>query len=314
MTDIDIIEVSPRDGLQNEKTVVETDDKVQLIERLIAAGARRIEAVSFVHPRVVPTMADAESVMARVPRTDGVVYSGLALNERGTRRAIEARVDEINFVLPVSDEFAHANQNSSVAGLLGELERSGALTRAAGIPLSVTLAVAFGCPYRGDIDADQVEQVARDALAAAEICELALADTIGCGTPGQVTELFSRAAALTSAPLRAHFHETRHTAIANSFAALNAGVRRLDSSVGGLGGCPFAPGAAGNVATEDLVWALHREGHRTSIDPTAAAEAGSWISQVVGVQPRSGVASAGVFPAVAMPEVCQPSARSKRST
>lgn len=296
MNDIEIVEVSPRDGLQNEKTIVRTADKVQLIERLVAAGARRIEAVSFVHPRVVPTMADAEDVMARVPRSSGVAYIGLALNERGAQRAVDAQVDEINFVLPVTDEFAHANQNSTVDGLLRELERSGALAAAVGTPLSVTLAVAFGCPYRGDVDSQRVARVAGRALAAAEVAELALADTIGCGTPGQTAELFSRAATLTSIPLRAHFHETRHTAVANAFAAMTVGVRRLDSSVGGLGGCPFAPGAAGNVATEDLVWALHRDGHRTTVDPVAASDAGRWISEIVGVQPRSGVASAGVFP------------------
>ena len=298
MTRIDVIEVSPRDGLQNETTVVSTEDKIALVERLIALGARRIEAVSFAHPRLVPTMADAEAVMAGAPRLEGVSYIGLVLNAKGMTRAIDAGVDEVNFVLPATDEFAAANQNSSVAGLLGELETVAAAAEGTGIPLSVTVAVAFGCPYRGEVPTAQVESVIRRAVdvAGGALAELALADTIGCGVPRQSAELFARAAALTDAPLRAHFHETRHTAIANAVAAIGAGVRRFDSSVGGLGGCPFAPGAAGNIATEDLVWALGREGHETGYDAEAAADAGRWISARVGVSPRSGLASAGAFP------------------
>lgn len=296
MSTVEIVEVSPRDGLQNEKTIVSTADKVSLIEQVIDAGAKRIEAVSFVHPRLVPTMADAEAVMAAVPRVDGIRYAGLSLNARGTMRAIDARVDEVNFVLPVTDAFAGANQNSSVAALLSALEETGRLTEAAGLPLSVTLAVAFGCPYRGAVTTDEVVAVAASALSAAPVSELALADTIGCGVPPQSQELFRAARQLTTGRLRAHFHETRHTAIANAFAAIAEGADVLDSSVGGLGGCPFAPGAAGNVSTEDLTWSLQRSGYDTGIDPATAAAAGSWISGVVGVAPRSGLSVSGVFP------------------
>lgn len=296
MSAIEIIEVSPRDGLQNEKTIVSTADKIRLIERSIAAGARRIEAVSFVHPRIVPAMADAEAVMAGVPRGGDVSYIGLVLNETGMHRAARAGVDEVNFVLPVTDEFAAANQNSSVEAIIAQIEASAPYAVEAGIGVSVTLAVAFGCPYRGEVSVDEVERVARAVLAVAPVDELALADTIGCGVPGQTSELFARMRKITDAPLRGHFHETRHTAIANAFAAIGQGVLRLDSSVGGLGGCPFAPGAAGNVSTEDLVWALGRDGHTTTLSAEIAAEAGRWISGLVGGAPRSGLSSAGAFP------------------
>ena len=297
MSLIEIIEVSPRDGLQNEKVVVSTDDKVRLIEEVIAAGAKRIEAVSFVHPRLVPTMADAEAVMARVPRGNGVRYIGLALNERGVKRAVDAGGDEINFVLPVTDKFAAANQNTSVKALVNALERSAPYAVDANIRLTVTLAVAFGCPYQGEVTTEEVGQVALAALNAAPLDELALADTIGSGVPGQTRRLIRHVRELTDIPLRGHFHETRHTAIANATAAIEEGMYRLDSSVGGLGGCPFAPGAAGNVSTEDLVWALERDGHTTTVSSSSAAEIGRWISGIVGGTPRSGLATAGVFPA-----------------
>lgn len=293
---LEIVEVSPRDGLQNEQRIAPTEAKLDLVDRLIDAGARRIEAVSFVHPKLVPTMADAEEVMARVPRRDGIRYIGLALNERGVRRAIDAGVDEVNFVIPATEAFALANQNTTRARLLDELAAVAPLLHDAGLGLTLTVAVAFGCPFSGEVDPDEVARVVAEAARRAEFAELALADTIGCAVPEQVRSLFAREEVRAHSRLRAHFHETRRTAIANTFAALSAGVRALDSSVGGLGGCPFAPGAAGNVATEDLVWALERSGRATGIDAESATEAGRVICAAVSVSPRSGLAAAGAFP------------------
>lgn len=258
---ISIVDVSPRDGLQNEKVPVGTGDKIRLVGQLLDLGARRIEAVSFVHPRRVPQMADAEAVMAGVPRDRGAAYIGLVLNARGAERAVAAGVDEMNYVLPV------------------------------------TAAVAFGCPYKGDVPAAQVLSVVDAALQRADLAEVALADTIGCAVPWQVRDVFSAMRGRTQLPLRAHLHETRHTALANTYAAMDAGVEVFDSSVGGLGGCPFAPGAAGNISTEDLAWMLGRGGFDTGIDPVAATELGRWICSLGQTAPRSGLAAAGIFPA-----------------
>lgn len=296
---VSIVDVSPRDGLQNEKVPVSTHDKLRLINDLIALGARRIEAVSFVNPKKVPQMADADAVMAAVPRDAGASYIGLVLNTRGAHRAVDAGVDEINYVLPVTDAFAAANQNTTVAAALDALEEVSVIAATAALPLTVTAAVAFGCPYQGDVPGEQTLSVVRSALQRGRPAEIALADTIGCAVPWQVNEVFAALASETAVPLRAHLHETRHTALANTYAAMAAGVRVFDSAVGGLGGCPFAPGAAGNISTEDLAWMLERAGFATSIDPRAATELGRWICAKVETAPRSGLAGAGVFPKAA---------------
>ncbi|MDJ0458053.1 hydroxymethylglutaryl-CoA lyase [Arthrobacter sp. NQ7] len=294
---VSIVDVSPRDGLQNEKTPVSTEDKVRLIEELVRMGAKRIEAVSFVNPKAVPQMADADAVMAAVPRTGDVSYIGLVLNTRGAHRAVDAGMDEMNYVLPVTDAFATANQNTTVAAALNTLEEVSAIASSASIPLSVTAAVAFGCPYQGDVPIEQTLDVVRNAMSLANLAEMALADTIGCAVPWQVGETFAKLREETDLQLRAHLHETRHTALANTYAAMAAGVDVFDSSVGGLGGCPFAPGAAGNSSTEDLVWMLERAGFPTGIDTQIATELGRWICALVGTNPRSGLAGAGPFPA-----------------
>jgi hydroxymethylglutaryl-CoA lyase len=296
---VSIVDVSPRDGLQNEKVPVSTDDKLRLINGLISLGARRIEAVSFVNPRKVPQMADADAVMAGVPRDTGASFIGLVLNTRGAVRAVDAGVDEMNYVLPVTDAFAAANQNTTVAAALDSLEEVSSIAAAASIPLTVTAAVAFGCPYQGDVSKEQTLSVVRSALQRAMLAEVALADTIGCAVPWQVGEVFAGLRSETDVRLRAHLHETRHTALANTYAAMAAGVGVFDSAVGGLGGCPFAPGAAGNVSTEDLAWMLGRAGFETSIDPVRATELGRWICAKVETAPRSGLAGAGVFPKAA---------------
>lgn len=296
---VEIIEMSPRDGLQNEAVVLGVDRRVELIHRLVAMGARRIEAVSFVHPLLVPAMAGAEAVMEQVPRDQGVRYAGLALNARGIERALVAGVDEVDYVIPVTEAFAKANQNSTRRRLIDELGPWRERIAASNAHLTVTFAVAFGCPYQGEVSTDEVVQAVTDTLRALELppTEIALADTIGCGVPRQTSHLVAALQRVTDVPLRLHLHETRHTAIANATAALELGVRRFDSSVGGLGGCPFAPGAAGNVATEDLTWALHRQGFETGYDPSTAADVGRWISALVDKTPQSGLAKAGSFPA-----------------
>lgn len=295
---VEIVEVSPRDGLQNESRPVSTVEKVRLIEALIGAGVRRMEATSFVHPGRVPQMADAEDVMAAVPRLEDVSYIGLVLNQRGAVRAAATGVHELNYVVPCTDTFGQRNQGVTTRQALDALEPIGATAREAGLKVSVTLAVAFGCPYEGEVSVDRVAEVAREVVSAG-IDELALADTLGCGVPRQVTELAGAVRDL-QAPLRLHLHETRHTGLANAVAALDAGVTVLDSSAGGLGGCPFAPGAAGNVATEDLVWMLARSGVETGLDVDGIVSAGRGICDALGIEPRAGVARAGAFPATAI--------------
>lgn len=296
MSQVQIIDVTPRDGLQNEAVTASTDDKVALIAGLVELGARRIEAVSFVSPKHVPQMADADAVMASLPRVDGVSYIGLVVNERGVDRALEAGVDELNFVVPTTDSFAGRNQNTTVAAAVKSAIWAGDRAAEAGVPYTVSVAVSLGCPYEGDVTPEQVSRALLPIVAGTTVDEVEFADTIGSGTPWAVTALLNRLTSLTDAPLRAHFHETRHTSLANSVAALAAGVRRFDASVGGLGGCPFAPGAAGNVSTEDLAWFLQRGGYEHGLDVERAIDLGRWICSVVGVEPRSGLAAAGVFP------------------
>lgn len=301
MTDLDheieIIEVSPRDGLQNEKTAVSTSEKRQLVYSLVAAGVRRLEVTSFVHPDRVPQMADAEALMASLRRDREVTLIGLVLNQRGAQRAVAAGVDELNYVVPLTDTFGSKNQGVTFAESLEALPSIGRLARAEGKSWSVTLAVAFGCPYEGEVSVERVVGAASRVLQTAPD-ELALADTIGSGVPADVHERIPAVQALSDTPLRAHFHDTRHTALANSLAALDEGVRRLDASAAGLGGCPFAPGAAGNVATEDLAWMLARSGWHTAIDVDGIVTAGLRVCAGLGIEARSGVARAGYFPPI----------------
>jgi hydroxymethylglutaryl-CoA lyase len=292
--DVTIVEVSPRDGLQNESEILSTEAKVELIARLVAAGARRVEAVSFAHPRLVPAMADAEAVMERVPRTDGVAYAGLVLNRRGLDRALGTGVDEVNVVVGVSDTFSRRNQNASteqsMQAAADVLERA----RGAGLFTTLTLATSFGCPFEGEVDPGRVvELAARGAAAGAQ--ELCLADTIGVGVPSQVRDLAARArdAVGPEPPLRFHFHNTRNTGFANAVAAVEAGATVLDASAGGIGGCPFAPRATGNIATDDLVYLLERMGLDTGYDleallPTAAFLADRLGHEVPALLPRAG--------------------------
>jgi isopropylmalate/homocitrate/citramalate synthase len=297
MGPVTIVEVSPRDGLQNEAEILSTDAKVELIGRLVAAGVRRVEAVSFAHPRLVPAMADAEAVMARVPRSDGVSYAGLVLNRRGLDRATDTGVDEVNVVVCVSDTFSRRNQNASTDEVMDMACEVAAEARRRGLFTTLTLATAFGCPFEGEVPAGRVVELARRG-AAAGFDELCLGDTIGVGTPNQVRELTARVreAAGEAPPLRYHFHNTRNTGFANAFAAVLDGVDVLDASAGGIGGCPFAPNATGNIATDDLVYLLDRMGIDTGVDLEALLPTAAFLTEQLGHQVPAMLPRAGPFP------------------
>ena len=295
--DITIVEVSPRDGLQNESVLLSTDAKVELITQLVDAGARRVEAVSFAHPKLVPAMADAEAVMERVPHRDGVSYAGLVLNRRGLDRALRTGVDEVNAVVAVTDTFSRKNQNMSTEEAMREALSVIADARSAGLFTTLTLSVVFGCPFEGEVQVERVVDLAAEA-AGAGVQELALGDTIGVGVPGQVRDMTARVrdAVGPSLPLRYHFHNTRNTGFANAYAAVLDGVTVLDASAGGIGGCPFAPKATGNIATDDLVYLLERMGYRTGFDLPALLPTAAYLSEQLGHEVPALLPRAGTFP------------------
>lgn len=293
---VEIVEVAPRDGLQNEPIHLDTSVKVELINRAVDAGVTRIETTSFVHPKLVPAMADAEAVMAALPDRTDVTYVGLVLNDRGLERAVAAGCDEVNIVVPVTDGFAAANQNTTVSEAIATWHRLAADASAAGMAASVVLSVAFGCPFDGEVAVRELVSVVEQCVATPP-ARLTLGDTIGVATPGDVqTRLEAISDALPELPIACHFHNTRNTGYANAYAALLAGSRSFDASLGGIGGCPFAPNATGNIATEDLVFQLHRMGYDTGLDLHALADTSEWLSSHL---PSSVVAlygRAGPFP------------------
>ena len=299
MTRVQIVEVGPRDGLQNEKVLVSTEDKIALVSRSLEAGLRRVEVTSFARPDLVPQMADAEAVMAGVPRDGGLSAIGLVLNRRGLDRAIASGCGEITYVVVASDTFAHRNQNASTDQLIEAWHDVAAATRDAGLGTSVIIATSFGCPFEGEIPEKRVLEVVARCLEAGPD-ELALADTIGVGVPDQVRSLVAGTRELApDVRLRAHFHNTRNTGYANALAAVESGVAVLDASTGGIGGCPFAPNATGNIATEDLLYLLHRSGYETGVDPAVVAGTGTWITSVLGKPEAPALLGrAGWFPPV----------------
>lgn len=298
-TRIEIVEVGPRDGLQNESALVSTADKVALVARAIDAGVRRIEVASFVNPRKVPQMADAEAVVAALRVDDAVTLIGLVLNERGAERALATRIDQLGAVSVATDTFAMRNQGQSSDESVVVAQRIAALAQGAGRSAQVTIGAAFGCPFEGEVSPDRVVAMA-ERLAAAGVVEIALADTIGVAVPAQVAALVPRvAAAIAPLPVRVHFHHTRNTGVANVWAAVQAGARTVDASLGGLGGCPFAPGAAGNVATEDVVYLLDRSGVDTGLNLGALIDASRWLQDVMGKTLPGMLGRAGAFPAAA---------------
>lgn len=294
---IEMVEVAPRDGLQNEKTQIATADKLALIERAIAAGVRRMEVTSFVNPRAVPQMADAEAVCAGLPERADVTYIGLVMNARGAARALATgRIDQLGAVSVATDTFAMANQGQTSDGSVAAAQEIIAMARAAGKTGQVTIAASFGCPFEGEVDADRVVAMAVE-LAKANPVEIGLADTIGVGNPAQVTSLVGKVrAAVPGVPVRVHFHNTRGTGLANVWAAVQAGAVTVDAAIGGLGGCPFAPGAAGNVSTEDVVYMLERAGIGTGLDLAALIAANHWLGGIMDRTLPGMVAKAPPFP------------------
>ncbi len=297
---VGIVEVSPRDGLQNEATLVETADKLALVRRALAAGVRRIEVTSFVNPRRVPQMADAEALMTALGPQPGIGLIGLALNERGAERALAAGCTEVNFVVVASETFNRRNQGVSIAETLATWGQVARRAQAAGARCTLTIGASFGCPFEGEVAPQAVLDLARRGLEAGPD-ELAFADTIGCGVPSQARALLQGARALAPAlPLRCHFHNTRGTGLANVLAAVEAGADAIDASIGGTGGCPFAPTATGNVATEDVVYMLDRMGIATGLSLDALIDAAGWLTGVLGhACPAAAVSRAGTFPPVA---------------
>jgi len=287
-------EVGPRDGLQNEAKTLPPAARAELCDRLAAAGVKRMEAASFVNPKLVPQMAGAEEVMSALHRARGVVYAGLVLNEKGYERAVESGVDEVHYAFSAADEFGRRNQNATTAEGLKTALALVARARSDRVPITVTISVAFGSPFDGPVPARDVLQIV-EHLMAVPPDEIALADTIGVGVPTQVRELVRGARAL-GATVGAHFHNTRNTGYANALAAVEEGAVSLDASVGGAGGCPFAPNATGNIATEDLVYMLRGVGIETGIDLDRLIEASRWLGGQLGKDLPGMLARAGDYP------------------
>ena len=297
MSSVEILEVSPRDGLQNEAVLFSTQDKVELIERIIRAGTKRIEVTSFVNPLKVPQMADASEVMAALPRPDGVKYSGLIMNARGLERAILAKVHEVNIVVVASDTFCAKNQGMTSQESIKAAQGLVSMAREAGLSTTDTIGATFGCPFEGEIPLDRIKDIVARVIDTGPD-ELALADTIGVAIPRDITQRvsFARDYAPKTMALRLHLHDTRHTAVANSLAAIEAGVTVLDASIGGTGGCPFAPKATGNVATEDLLYLFNRMGIETGINFDLTVETTAWLEGKLGQQLPGALLRAGAFP------------------
>ncbi len=300
-TSVAIVEVAPRDGLQYESVLLSTDDKIELIERLASAGCRRIEVTSFVHPDLVPALADADDLMARLPRRTDVTYSALVLNERGLERAVDAGVDEVNVVVVATDTFSIRNQNLTTEQGLTTLHRLAHMAREAGLGVGVTIAAAFGCPFEGEVTTGRLKEVVKGVMEARPD-EISLADTIGVGAPSDVVErLGILSVHAPDIPTRLHLHNTRNTGMANLLAGLQAGVSAVDTSSGGIGGCPFAPKATGNIPTEDVIYMLDRMQVRTGLDVFALVDVARWLGEQLGRQTSGLVARAGVFPGSDIP-------------
>jgi isopropylmalate/homocitrate/citramalate synthase len=289
-----VCDVGPRDGLQNEDKALDPSVRAELCDRLAASGLKRIEAASFVNPKLVPQMAGAEEVMAALHRKAGTSYAGLVLNDKGYERAVAAGVDEVHYAFAATDEFGRRNQNATTEEGLKTALALVARARGDRMPITVTVSVAFGCPFEGPVPPERVLSIVEQLMAipADEIC---LADTIGVGVPSQVKALVGGARRL-GATVGAHFHNTRNTGYANAVAALEEGVVSLDASVGGAGGCPFAPKATGNIATEDLVYLLRGLGVENGIDLDALIGTSRWLGGQLGKELPGMVARAGDFP------------------
>ena len=289
---VTICDVGPRDGLQNQPKTLAPEVRAELVDRLSDAGLRRIEAVSFVNPKLVPQMAGAEEVVERLERRDGVVYAGLALNERGYDRLVAAGLDEVHFAFAATETFNRRNQNATVEESVAAAERIAERATADGLRSTVTIGVAFGCPFEGPVDPVRVADLAERL--ASSFDEVVFADTIGIAVPRQIRDVLGRVH-LPRTAVGVHLHNTRNTGYANALAALDSGATLLDASIGGIGGCPFAPRATGNIATEDLVYVLHGEGIDTGIDLEALIRVAEWLEGVLERPLEGHVYRAGAF-------------------
>ena len=289
-----VCDVGPRDGLQNEAKTLQPSVRAELCDRLAAAGVKRMEAASFVNPKLVPQMAGAEEVMAALHRRSDTVYAGLVLNEKGYERAVAAGVDEAHYAFAATDEFGRRNQNATTAEGLKTALALVARARSDRMPITVTISVAFGCPFEGPVPPERVLKIVEHLMAVPpdEVC---LADTIGVGVPPQVHGLVRGARGLGAA-VGAHFHNTRNTGYANAAVAVEEGVVSLDASVGGTGGCPFAPNATGNIATEDLIYLMRGLGVDTGVNLDAVIETSRWLGTQLGKGLPGMLARAGDYP------------------
>ena len=297
---IEFVEVGPRDGLQNEKVLVSTAYKLELIAYAIDAGARRIEVTSFVNPNRVPQMADADAVCAGLQLRDDVTYIGLVMNARGAQRAVATgKINQLGAVCVSTDQFAVANQGQTSAESVDAARAIIVMAQGAGLSGQVTIAASFGCPFEGEVAEDKIIAIAR-SLAETNPVEVSLADTIGVANPAHVARLVGRVReVIAPIPVRVHFHNTRGTGLANVWAAIEAGATVVDAAIGGLGGCPFAPGAAGNVCSEDVVYMLERAGIATGMDLDKLIATNAWLSEIMGKTLPGMVGRAGVFPKAA---------------
>jgi isopropylmalate/homocitrate/citramalate synthase len=294
---VTICDVGPRDGLQNQPKILEPSTRAELVNRLAGAGLPRIEACSFVNPARVPQMAGAEEVVEGIDRLEGVTYAGLALNEMGYERVAAAGLDEVHCAFAATETFNQRNQNASVDQSVTAAKRIVERAHADGIRATVTIGVAFGCPFEGAVDAAKVLSLAGQ-LSAGGADEIVFADTIGVAVPRQVEHLVSEGVKLGK-PVGVHLHNTRNTGFVNAYAAIAAGATVLDASVGGIGGCPFAPRATGNISTEDLVYMLHGEGIETGIDLDELISVAEWLEGVLERQLEGQIYRAGSFAPVA---------------
>ncbi len=293
---ITLVEVGPRDGLQSEPEILPTDSKVTFIEKAIDAGIRRLEVASFVHPKLVPQMADAEALIEKLPQRDDVSYIGLIMNERGLDRALTTRIDEIGMVVVASDTYNRKNQGCSTSESVSAWQSISAKAKSEGLRANVMISSAFGCPYEGEVRVERVVELAKQVVETGP-AELGIADSIGVAVPDQVSELLGRVKEVVGdVPLRCHFHNTRNTGLANAQAAIVAGVTYLDASIGGIGGCPFAPAATGNIPTDDLLYMLDRSGVETGVSLEKIIEVSRWLEAELGRGVPALLPKAGGFP------------------
>jgi len=295
---INIVEVGPRDGLQSEPEILSTRSKAKFIIRAIEAGIRRLEVASFVHPKKVPQMADAEALLAELPLQKDVSYIGLVMNERGLNRALATPVHEIGMVVVATDTYNQRNQGVPTDESVDAWLKIAARAKANGKIANVMISSAFGCPFEGEVSPIRIVDIAKRVMEA-EPAELGIADSIGVAVPNQVSELLGMLReAVGAIPLRCHLHNTRNTGLANAQAAIDAGAISIDASIGGIGGCPFAPAATGNIPTDDLLYMLDRSGIKTGISLEKIIATSEWLEQELGRGVPAMLPKAGIFPVV----------------